>query len=452
MNRSASRLNDGKTRNYRMNAPQCWIHYLSDPWPESEADANRRLGRKGESLRRMVRAGFDVPAGFVITTDACRQYFELDGSLPPALWPQVVKAVERLERETGCDLGDCSRPLLLAVRSGAPESMPGVLDTVLNCGLTDRLAMSPGRQRDYVRFIEAFAASDGQACLAEKPEAALQHSPSAMCERRLAQYEQRTGEPFPQEAWEQLRRCIGAVMQSWQRSRAVQYRQALGLPQDSGTAVIVQAMVPCEVSGVLFTQDPRDSAEKDSADSRMVVETVAGLGEELVAGRVTPQRFYLARDGASPAAIADDADEGSRPDPLLTSVQLSMLRELGLRLEREFSAPLDVEWGWAENQFAILQTRPIQHAPQPSELGSNRNGHAAGAETATRNLGLCADTTQAQSAASDPQRQPNGTDFVSGAARAARCEPTDSLEIPGGSRRSATNMSLSRAKVSAIRR
>ena len=379
-----------------MNAPHCWVCHFSDAVPEAVSDPVNSLGGKGAGLRRLVQAGFDVPPGFIISTEGCRQYYESGQHLTPSLWRRIVAAVERLERETGCDFGNCARPLLLAVRSGAPESMPGVLDSLLNCGLTQELAVSTSQQGDYSRFIEAFAASERGIRLVEVKSPESSERQVEVHELFLAQYERLAGEPFPQDRWDLLKRSICAVMNSWHGPRAVTYRRALGLSDTPGTAVIVQQMFPCDVSGVLFTREPGHSA-----DRRMVVEAVRGLGEGLVSGRTTPQRFYISRNDLTRPATSSEpgcvvqppsrgeapqsgtcAHRASRPgsetltdggvDALLTSEQLQVLGELGIRLEAEFGAAVDVEWGIADNRLAVLQARPIDASPVSQILAETR--------------------------------------------------------------------------------
>ena len=292
-----------------MNDNSQLVFYGGDPLTEVAGKARALLGGKGASLFAMKQAGLAVPAFFVISTQCCRYFLEHQESWPKELEGQIRKQLERLERETGRKYGGGERPLLLAVRSGAAVSMPGMMDTLLNCGL-------------------------GPA--------------NADMEQLPAKYQQLTGREFPSDPWQMLADCIKAVMRSWNSERAVAYRRKNGLDGLIGTAVTVQAMFGSEVSGVLFTEDPTDPVAE-----RMVIEAAHGLGEVVVSGEITPEKFLVSRDDFS--QIRSEADAAC-----LGAEQIGELCELGMKVEKLFDEPMDIEWGMAGGQFALLQCRPIR--------------------------------------------------------------------------------------------
>ena len=278
-----------------MERPGNWVSWFGDPLPEGIEDPVHLLGGKGASLKALSRAGLAVPPGFTITTEACRRFFELRGRWPEGLEEEVRRYLDRLEKQTGCRFGQGERPLLLAVRSGAAVSMPGMMDTVLNCGLQEDATPS------------------------DRP-------------------------------WDMLVNSINAVFNSFNSERAAAYRRRQGITELDGTAVNVQAMFPSEVSGVLFTEDP---TAPDAG--RMVIEASHGLGEAVVSGEVTPDRFTVVRD--DPAQITSQI---AGHEPSLLPEQIAELGRLGLRIEEHFGHPVDLEWGLADGQFALLQARAIR--------------------------------------------------------------------------------------------
>jgi phosphohistidine swiveling domain-containing protein len=273
------------------------IYHFSDPLDADSPDARELLGGKGASLREMTRAGLPVPLGFTVTTSCCEQYFALGRRWPEGLDCEIRTALARLEREIGRHLGDLDRPLLVSVRSGAAVSMPGMMDTLLNCG------------------------------------------------------DPRNGEPWPQ-----LVNAINAVFESWLSERAVAYRAHHDIHGLIGTAVTVQAMFPSEISGIAFTQDPTDWPAQ-----RIVIEAAYGLGEVVVSGEVTPDRYLVPRNHLSACAITPGkhGKEG-QPLPCLSPAQVEELARLALKIEEHFGHPVDIEWGWAAGKFALLQARSIR--------------------------------------------------------------------------------------------
>jgi pyruvate,orthophosphate dikinase len=221
------------------------------------SDGGRELlGGKGVGLAEMTQLGVPVPAGFTITTDACRAYMR-EGGLPAGLESEVAEHIALLERSTGKRFGDDADPLLVSVRSGAAVSMPGMMDTILNVGLNDVAVGGLARTTDndefafdcYRRLIEMYGATvDGVSF--ERADTNV--------ERLKSVYRQQTGMDFPQDAREQLRRAIIAVFDSWNSPRAHVYRRTYDIPDDIGTAVNVVRWC----SGTRATAPPQACASR----------------------------------------------------------------------------------------------------------------------------------------------------------------------------------------------
>ncbi|MEA2139831.1 MAG: pyruvate, orthophosphate dikinase, partial [Solirubrobacteraceae bacterium] len=267
------------------------------------------LGGKGANVAEMTRIlGADrVPAGFTITTEACVTYMQAGRELPDGLDEQVDEALERLEATAGKRLGDPDDPLLVSVRSGARESMPGMLDTVLNLGLNDAsvegLAARTGNERfawdSYRRFVQMFGnvvrGIPGErfeaeiAAAKQRAGARLDTDLDVGALRELqrafaALFQAETGEGFPQAPRDQLAQAIRAVFDSWTGNRAVEYRRISRIPDDWGTAVNVQQMVfgnkgDTSGSGVAFSRDEVTGAPEPSGDF-----LVNAQGEDVVSG------------------------------------------------------------------------------------------------------------------------------------------------------------------------
>ncbi len=283
----------------------------------------------------MSRAGLPVPPGFTLPTARCREYFAAGRKWPPGMEDDLLRALAWLEGVTDRRLGAAPRPLLGAVRSGAAVSLPGMMDTVLNVGLTADTAGAA----DYAGFVRSYAetvcgvdprllegAGDVRACLDAFRKAA--------------------GRPFPTDPWEMLTAAVTAVLESWESERAARYRARHGIEGLAGTAVTVQAMFPSERSGVLFTEDPN---RPDSG--QLVIEAAPGLGEAVVRGHAEPDVYRVER---STKAIAE------RRGTCLTDGQVAALAVLGLAVEAHFGTAVDVEWGWADGRAVLLQSRPIR--------------------------------------------------------------------------------------------
>jgi pyruvate,orthophosphate dikinase len=270
------------------------------------------LGGKGAGLAEMTNAGINVPPGFTISTDACLLYYESNLSLPRSFEKEMKKAMQRLEKQMGMTFGDPNDPLLVSVRSGAKISMPGMMDTVLNLGLNDETVKGFIAKTDdprfvydlYRRFISMFGnvvlGIDGdlfeEIITKKKKQRRVKHDSSLSVEdlksivkQFLKLVEEKSGEPFPADPWEQLRLSRNAVFRSWNAPRAISYRTHHDIPSDLGTAVNVQAMVygPMGVNsatGVGFTRNPA-TGEKEFYGEFLV----NAQGEDVVAGIRTPQ-------------------------------------------------------------------------------------------------------------------------------------------------------------------
>ncbi len=358
-----------------------WIYAFDEPAAAAAEDAagNGRaderalFGGKGASLRDMTAAGLTVPPGFTITTQACARYFELDRKWPEGLEAQLREQLEALESRTGRRFGQGQRPLLVSVRSGAAASMPGMMDTLLNCGLHRGLAEQVGDTARFwhllMQFVHSYARivdrlDDADARKLE-PVAEAEADRTA-AEDQLSRYRQLTGHSFPDDPWDILVACVNAVFESWLNPRAIAYRQRHGIHNLNGTAVNVQAMFPSEVSGIIFTRDPNAPHSE-----RMVIESLYGLGEAVVSGDVTPDRFMVHREdpadveayiGHKSHAVAALGERIERdPDePSLDQAQLQELHILARKVEDHFDHPVDIEWGFADGGFALLQARAIR--------------------------------------------------------------------------------------------
>jgi pyruvate, orthophosphate dikinase len=311
-------------------------HYVYDF--DEPADGGRELlGGKGIGLAEMTQLGIPVPAGFTITTDACRAYMASGGEVE-GLDEEVAEHIERLEVRTGKRFGDPEDPLLVSVRSGASVSMPGMMDTILNVGLNDEsvegLAHSTGNEefaRDcYRRLIQMFGETvDGI------PHESF--SPDDSVERARGVYEQDTGHGFPQDAREQLQHATTAVFDSWRSPRAQVYRRTYEIPDDLGTAVNVVQMVfgnkgESSATGVAFTRDPSTGEQGVYGEFLLNAQ-----GEDVVAGIRTPQPLEELR--------------GRLPDAY------DQLLEMMGALERNYRDVQDVEFTIEEGRLYLLQTR-----------------------------------------------------------------------------------------------
>ncbi|MEJ5239830.1 MAG: pyruvate, phosphate dikinase [Anaerolineales bacterium] len=342
-----------------------WV-YLFDEIEEVEArvgknwDAVRALlGGKGAGLFDMTRAGVPVPPGFTVTTEACNEY-QKSGQFPPGMWEQMLEALQKVEAKTGKRFGDPSNPLLVSCRSGAKFSMPGMMDTVLNIGLTDRTAEGllalTGDPRfvydAYRRLVEMFGSvvlgipdEAFEEPLKEYKEKKGYKSDTemtaedwkAITETFKAVVRKHKGFDFPQDPFEQLRLATEAVFKSWNGKRAVDYRRATGIPDDLGTAVNIVTMVFGNMgwdsgTGVAFTRDP------STGEKRLFGEYLLNAqGEDVVAGIRNTEPIENMRE-------------------TMPHVYEQFL-EIVTRLERHYREMQDVEFTIERGKLWMLQTR-----------------------------------------------------------------------------------------------
>jgi len=336
---------------------------------EGSGDQRELLGGKGAGLAEMTRVlGADrVPAGFTITTEACTAYMEGGNELPEGLWQQVTEALSDLEKEVGKTLGDSDDPLLVSVRSGARESMPGMLDTVLNLGLNDRsvegLAKITGDARfawdSYRRFVQMFSnvckgvsGEQIERTIADRKRSAGVTQDTELSVEELrglvddfkSIYRDHTGGEFPQDPQEQLRASIEAVFNSWTGDRAVRYRRINDIPDEWGTAVNVQQMVfgnrgESSATGVAFSRDEVTGAPEPSGDF-----LINAQGEDVVSGVRTPLDISEMKD-VMPEMHAE-------------------LMEILHTLERHFREMQDVEFTVEDGHLYMLQARTAKRPAQ----------------------------------------------------------------------------------------
>ena len=355
-----------------------YVYYFGDGRADGSGKMKPLLGGKGANLAEMTRIGLPVPPGFTITTELCTYFYEHKRSYPPQLKAEVEGALAKVEKSVGRNLGDRERPLLVSVRSGARDSMPGMMDTILNLGMNDEVVEIVEKQTKNARFAwdsyRRFLQMYGDVVMGVQKRAGEDHEPfesviEHLKDERYGKHDfpdvklsvadlkelvkrfkelirERTGKSFPQHANEQLWGAIGAVFGSWMNDRAIVYRRKYGIPHDWGTAVNVQTMVfgnmgQTSATGVAFTRDPA-SGEKVFYGEYLI----NAQGEDVVAGVRTPHPIVdLAKE--MPAA-----HEG-----------LMKVREI---LEKHFKDMQDLEFTVEDNRLYILQTR-----------NGKRTGHAA---------------------------------------------------------------------------
>ena len=325
---------------------------------EGARDHKALLGGKGANLAEMTRLGLPVPPGFTVTTKACRDYFAAGEKLPDGLEAQVDEALAGLEAQTGKTLGSAAAPLLVSVRSGAPFSMPGMMDTVLNLGLNDDSVVALAQQTGnegfawdaYRRFVQLYGkvvlgvpGSVFDEALADVAgvrggDANLSAQDWRTLTQRFIQLVvAHAGSQFPQEPRAQLFSAIEAVFRSWNSKRAQDYRRMEGIPDDLGTAVNVQAMVFGNLgedsgTGVAFTRNPATGERKAYGDW-----LARAQGEDVVAGIRATQ----------PLSDLDD----SFPE---CAAQLATVMST---LERHYRDMCDIEFTVEDGRLYMLQTR-----------------------------------------------------------------------------------------------
>ena len=342
-------------------------------WGAGKADGDGGmkplLGGKGANLAEMTRIGLPVPPGFTITTEVCTYFYANKKTYPAVLQAQMEAGVANMEKIMGCKFGDAKgMPLLVAVRSGARDSMPGMMDTILNLGLNDEtvksLAAATKNERFawdcYRRFVQMY----GDVVLGVQKRADEDHEPfevvieefkherygkdiidsdltaedqQELVKRFKALVKERTGKTFPNSPWDQLRGAAGAVFGSWMNDRAIVYRRKYNIPAEWGTAVNVQAMVygntgTTSGSGVAFTRNPANGANEFYGEFLLNAQ-----GEDVVAGVRTPEPVALLKK-QMPKSYAE----------------LMKVRQI---LEKHFKDVQDVEFTIQEGKLFMLQTR-----------------------------------------------------------------------------------------------
>ena len=349
---------------------QKYVYLFGNKKADGNGGMKPLLGGKGANLAEMTRIGLPVPPGFTITTEVCTYYYAHKKTYPKELWGAVKSAVANTEKLLGKRFGDVEKPLLVAVRSGARDSMPGMMDTILNLGLNDQtgvaLEKASGNPRFawdcYRRFIQMY----GDVVMGVQKSPSEDHEPFEVVIEKLkaelfpgkehvedtkidvkglkelvarfkALVKERAGQEFPTDPWEQLKGAIGAVFGSWMNDRAIVYRRKYNIPTEWGTAVNVQSMVFGNTgdksgSGVAFTRDPA-SGEKVFYGEFLI----NAQGEDVVAGVRTPKPV------AELIKIMPEA-----------AAELERVRQT---LEKHFRDVQDFEFTIEDGKVFMLQTR-----------------------------------------------------------------------------------------------
>ena len=348
-----------------------WVYKFGDGKAEGHASDKNLLGGKGANLAEMSSIGIPVPPGFTISTEVCTYYYANNKTFPADLAEQVKEGVAHCEKIVGKKFADPNDPLLFSVRSGARISMPGMMDTVLNLGLTDKtvegLAKASGDERfaydSYRRFIQMYS----DVVMGVKHEN-FEHVLTALKDRKgykadtdmtvddlkelIAEYKkigEKFGKPVPQDPEEQLWGGIGAVFMSWMVDRAIYYRKLNDIPEDWGTAVNVQTMVfgnagDDSATGVCFSRDP--STGKNAFYGEFLIKA---QGEDVVAGIRTPQQ--ISKEGKKERGSDLPCMEEAMPE---LYKQLCDIRET---LEKHYHDMQDMEFTIQNGKLYMLQTR-----------------------------------------------------------------------------------------------
>ncbi|MBL7141858.1 pyruvate, phosphate dikinase [Patescibacteria group bacterium] len=343
------------------------VYYFGNGKADGRAEMKDLLGGKGADLAEMVNLGLPVPPGFTITTKVCQYFYQHHGQLPSNLNSNTKKAIQKMERSTGKKFGNINNPLLVSVRSGGKFSMPGMMDTVLNLGLNDKtvigLAKQAGNPRfafdAYRRLIHMFGnvvlGLDKQIFenILEQTKKRLKIKfDTDLKEQDLKNLvikykkliKQKTKKSFPQNPWQQLIMARGAVLKSWNVPRAKIYRQLNRIPDDSGTAVNVQAMVfgnlgNDSATGVGFTRNPATGEDEFYGEY-----LINAQGEDVVAGIRTPKQIQ----------------DLKKQMPLV----YKKLYTLTKKLEEHYKDIQDFEFTVEKNKLYILQTRTGKRTAQ----------------------------------------------------------------------------------------
>ncbi|MDD3159769.1 MAG: PEP/pyruvate-binding domain-containing protein, partial [Candidatus ainarchaeum sp.] len=327
---------------------------------EGNKSMKELLGGKGANLAEMTVSGLPVPYGFTITTEVCSSYYANGKKYPVDLDNQMLEGVKKLQEKTGKKFGDLENPLLVSVRSGAPASMPGMMDTVLNLGLNDTVVDSLAKKSknerfawdSYRRFITMFGDvvmnvkhAKFEELLDEVKEKNHVKLDTELTTEMLKElvvkqkelYKKETGEEFPIDAIEQLKRARDAVFGSWNNERAVIYRRLNYIPSHWGTAVNVQEMVfgnlgETSGTGVAFTRNPSTGENKFYGEFLMNAQ-----GEDVVAGIRTPLEIEKLKD-------------------ILPTAHQELV-EIRNKLESHYKDMQDFEFTIENEKLYMLQTR-----------------------------------------------------------------------------------------------
>jgi len=358
--------------------PEKQVYFFQQDNAEGSAEMKWLLGGKGANLAEMANIGLPVPPGFTVTTQACREYFEGNEGWPHGLEEEVFDNLARLEEVTGRSLGGKDNPLLVSVRSGAAVSMPGMMDTILNLGLNDDavlgLATQSGDERFawdcYRRFIQMFGNVAMNVSNRLFEEVLAEHRSKAgvtydsqlgaeqfreIVEEFKRIYQQNTGEVFPSEPREQLRRAIDAVFGSWNNPQAVKYREINDIRGLLGTAVNVQTMVfgnmgLTSFTGVGFTRNPATGENKLYGEY-----LINAQGEDVVAGIRTPKSVSeLPEEDLSEFPQSDIPPEEAKD---LYGGMYEQLVDIKHRLESRYKNMQDFEFTAQQGTLYMLQTR-----------------------------------------------------------------------------------------------
>ncbi|NBI91575.1 pyruvate, phosphate dikinase [Lachnospiraceae bacterium] len=333
-----------------------WVYLFE----EGSADMKNLLGGKGANLAEMTRLGLPIPQGFTVTTEACTDYYNQGKKISEEIEGQIFEALEGLEKKQGKKFGDTENPLLVSVRSGARASMPGMMDTILNLGLTDvaveGFAKKTGNPRfaydSYRRFIQMFSdvvmeipKSYFERILDEIKDSKGVNFDTELTAEDLKEviqkfkqiYKDKMGADFPQEPKVQLMEAVKAVFRSWDNDRAIVYRRMNDIPGDWGTAVNVQAMVFGNMgntsgTGVAFTRNPSTGAKGIYGEY-----LINAQGEDVVAGIRTPQPI---------TKLQEDLPEC-----------YAKFIEIANKLESHYRDMQDMEFTIEDGKLFFLQTR-----------------------------------------------------------------------------------------------
>lgn len=333
-----------------------WVYLFK----EGNADMRNLLGGKGANLAEMTNLGLPIPPGFTVTTEACTDYYNHGRSISEEIQTQIFDALALLEERLGKKFGDTENPLLVSVRSGARASMPGMMDTILNLGLTDisveGFAKRTGNPRfaydSYRRFIQMFSdvvmevpKSLFERVIDEIKEDRKVHFDTELTAEDLKEvirrfkeiYKEKMGEEFPQEPRVQLMEAVKAVFRSWDNERAIVYRRMNDIPGDWGTAVNVQSMVFGNMgntsgTGVAFTRNPSTGAKGIYGEY-----LINAQGEDVVAGIRTPQPI---------TRLEEDLPECYEE-----------FLKIANRLEEHYRDMQDMEFTIEDGKLYFLQTR-----------------------------------------------------------------------------------------------